>query len=199
MNKIIIKIKVNLFFYFFTTRHDAQKTKMNRIVEVNVNPPEINKVLNEIFTSEYEKLLQYEYRLLNDDTMSYLVKYYTSKAIHHVIEEDIYNKVYSIYNRTTSYSFMSSYNFLYDVVIQAIDFNNSNSDIINMKYVLEEVIDILRNEKRNEKKEIMKSDIDKAINKVNNNYKNKINEIEMEYQRNMKRLKMNEWIYTEQT
>jgi hypothetical protein len=173
---------------------------MNKIIEVNVNPPEINKVLNEIFTSEYEKLLQYEYRLLNDDTISYLVKYYTSKAIHHVIEEDIYNKVYNIYyNRTTSYSFMSSYNFLYDVVIQAIDFNNSNSDIINMKYVLEEVIDILRNEKRNEKKEIMKSDIDKAINKVNNNYKNKINEIEMEYQRNMKRLKMNEWIYTEQT
>jgi predicted nucleic acid-binding protein len=157
---------------------------MNRII-AGVNSDAIHKVLNEIFTSEYEKLLQYEYRMLNKDTMSYLVQYYSSKSIHHVEEKGILNKVYSIYNKNTSYT----YDNLYDAVIEAIDFENS--DITSGKYALEEVIDILRNEK----KKINISDIYKATYKVSNNYKSKIYDMEIDYQYNIQMLKMNEWMY----
>jgi len=137
--------------------------KMNKNTKkIKVNEYEIQEILYEIFTSEYEKKLRYENDILTKGVMAYLVKNCTMLTVYR-IEDDIVKKVYTIYENK---KFSETYNDLYNAVIEAIDFEN-NPEVKRRYLGFERVKEILHNISKSKKnKKITKREVEDAISGI---------------------------------
>jgi hypothetical protein len=133
--------------------------KMNKTIKMmKVNESNITEILNEIFNSEYEKLLRYEHDILTKSVMSYFVRNYTMLTVYR-IEKDVIEKVYTTYKESSS----QSYDDLYNAVIEAIDFDN-NPITTKCKNSFERAKEILHNISKSKKnKKITKREVEDAV------------------------------------